>query len=194
MQFLTLSPFHRQMFILRAGLGQPEFILNIRDSMSTSISCIRVEAAVLLAVLLAMATTIVPAQANFHIMNSVRFGVQGLYLIPSNQYNCNGFDSNKKVIGFFQYPECNKNRPLRIPDGLCGWSGVTIRPACGGNYFGKIYGGSGEPQGDCYWNDAGDKVSFTCTEGPVYDRLVCYTSMCGQLISNKSLNVSLPES
>ncbi|KAG0559675.1 hypothetical protein KC19_10G122500 [Ceratodon purpureus] len=120
--------------------------------------------------------------ANFHVMNVHEFnGGQAIYLVPSNNFGCNGVQSTP--IARTQYPDCSAGY-LHVPDTQCGWSGVTIKPACSGNYFGKLYGNSGEEQGDCYWNDSRDTFSFTCNNGQVYDRLVCYTSMCGNQLSD----------
>jgi hypothetical protein len=132
----------------------------------------------LLLAVLVLVSPISLAHANFHVMNLHKYsGGQAIYLVPSNNYGCGGLDENK-VIANTQYPDCSAGY-LHIPDGQCGWSGVTIKPACSGSYFGKLYGNSGEPEGDCYWNDAGTSFSFTCKDGQVFDRLVCYTSMCG---------------
>lgn len=134
----------------------------------------------LLAMLLA--TAILPTDANFHVMNLHKYsGGQGIHLVPSNNFGCKGLDSSKVIAGT-QYPDCSAGY-LHVPDGQCGWSGVTIKPACSGNYFGKLYGNSGEVEGDCYWNDSHDTFSFTCSEGQVYDRLVCYTNMCGSIFA-----------
>ncbi|BBN12078.1 hypothetical protein Mp_5g17180 [Marchantia polymorpha subsp. ruderalis] len=129
-------------------------------------------------------TTVVHVEANFHIVDE-RLGTSDvLKLVPSNNWGCGGVQT--QVVANGQYPSCTGG-DIRIPDGNCGWYGVKIRPSCSGGYFGKLYGGSGEPQGDCYWNDSGNNAQFTC--GPLvlgaprvwayYDRLVCYTSMCG---------------
>ncbi|BBN12082.1 hypothetical protein Mp_5g17220 [Marchantia polymorpha subsp. ruderalis] len=129
-------------------------------------------------------TTVAHVEANFHMVNERSGSKDVIKLVPSNNFGCAGVETNAAATG--QYPSCSGG-DIRIPDGQCGWSGVKIRPSCGGNYFGKLYGGSGEPQGDCYWNDSGNFAHFLC--GPLvgggvravayYDRLVCYTAMCG---------------
>ncbi|KAJ7300058.1 hypothetical protein O6H91_Y081900 [Diphasiastrum complanatum] len=145
---------------------------------------LQLQSALLLLLLLANVATQL-ARANFHIVDyrittadSTR---DSQVLVPSNNFGCSGLQ-NPSISGG-AYPNCGASS-LRIPDGQCGWSGVTIRPACNGNYFGKLYGGSGEPEGDCYWNDSHDTPSFGCHLSPAagaqaFDRLVCYTSMCG---------------
>ncbi|OAE21482.1 hypothetical protein AXG93_764s1010 [Marchantia polymorpha subsp. ruderalis] len=89
-------------------------------------------------------TTVVHVEANFHIVNKRNTGSDVITLVPSNNWACGGVETNYAALG--QYPDCSGG-DIRIPDGQCGWSGVKIRPSCSGGYFGKLYGGSGEPQG-----------------------------------------------
>ncbi|OAE21483.1 hypothetical protein AXG93_764s1020 [Marchantia polymorpha subsp. ruderalis] len=114
-------------------------------------------------------TTVVHVEANFHIVNKRNTGSDVITLVPSNNWACGGVETNYAALG--QYPDCSGG-DIRIPDGQCGWSGVKIRPSCSGGYFGKLYGGSGEPQGDCYWNDSGNNVKFICGGSSIYDRLL----------------------
>ncbi|KAJ7565458.1 hypothetical protein O6H91_02G061900 [Diphasiastrum complanatum] len=143
---------------------------------------LQVQWALLVLLLLAMGVSL--ARANFHVVVyhiTTEVSFDGQVLVPSSNFGCNGVQHPQIAPG--AYPDCN-GPWLHIPDGQCGWSGVTIRPACTGNYFGKLYGGSGEPESDCYWNDAHDTPSFSCSisssaGAQSFDRLVCYTSMCG---------------
>ncbi|BBN12083.1 hypothetical protein Mp_5g17230 [Marchantia polymorpha subsp. ruderalis] len=126
-------------------------------------------------------TTVLHVEANFHLVNKrTNSGTSGvsdtLILVPSNNFGCAGVQTIYAAVG--QYPSCTGG-DIRIPDGQCGWSGVRIRPSCVGTYFGQLFGASGEPQGYCFWSDYGDKISFICGSASFYDRLVCYTDMCG---------------
>lgn len=155
--------------------------------LDTAMATLRIHAVLVLA-LLAMAVTV--AHADFHIVGVFPFKTseKQLWLVPIGDFqskNCNWLQPVNKISDGSDYPNCNGGW-IRVKDGACGWTGVTIRPSCGGQYFGKLYGGGGEPQGDCFWSDGHLYPSSVgpCSASYGYDRLVCYTDMCGKSATN----------
>lgn len=140
-------------------------------------------------VLMQVLCRLMVTSANFHVVN-IYYGLYGdsgfdyQMVIPSTQWGCQGFQ-NATIAGG-KYPDCYGGYSLHIPDNTCGFSGVMIRPACSGRYFGKVLDKDGVDIGDCYWNDAGNISAFACKLNVsdsnfqiVYDRLLCSTKMCG---------------
>lgn len=129
------------------------------------------------------------SKANFHVVNlyyglnnDVGFDYQ--MVIPSLNWGCEGVPSTTIAGG--RYPDCRGGYALHVPNNTCNYSGVTIKPACKGSYFGKLHDQRGGDIGDCFWHDAGDVSAFTCNLNVtnsdyqiVYDRLLCSTNMCG---------------
>ena len=127
--------------------------------------------------------------ANFHVVNmyygfnnDVGFDYQ--MVIPNTKWGCGGIQ--RDTIAGGRYPDCYGGYDLHVPGNTCNYSGVTIRPACSGMYFGKLHDKDGVNIGDCYWHDAGEISAFTCKLNLsnsnyqiVYDRLLCSTKMCG---------------
>lgn len=139
--------------------------------------------------LLALLTRPMLSNADFHVVN-LYYGLnddEGFdyqMVIPSSNWGCGGVPSTTIAGG--RYPDCRGGYALHVPNNTCNCSGVTIKPACKGSYFGKLHDQRGGDIGDCFWHDAGDVSAFTCNLDVtnsdyqiVYDRLLCNTNMCG---------------
>jgi hypothetical protein len=136
-------------------------------------------------VLVVVALVLAPLQvvANFHVVNTRAGNNFNLNVLPSNNFHCGGIQS--PMVFSANYPNCHGG-DINLPNGQCGWSGAKLRPACNGNYFGKVIGASDEDQGYCNWNDQGETVGFTCGSMRIYDRLVCITNMCGPGVTSEN--------
>ena len=135
-----------------------------------------------LALLTGASFTILPALANFHVIQGIApGGGAGLEACPSDFYNCNCLENGERAEqvvvdgkGVGSLPEGF----FSIKAGLCGMGQLNFykQNSDDGEWLFYVNNGNGTPQGACYPNTA----DTNCSGGFIFnDLLVCYSYVCG---------------